>query len=115
METVRIELEGDYAILKKEMVHKTTRAIDAVLAKHNVTRQVLVKRIQEAQEKGEIPADLLPLTNENDEAILLNQVTEWSFGAVSQEVLDNIPRDKYVKLTAEVDKLYSAPPLAPKS
>ena len=104
MELVEIYLDGDRAVVLKEMRHKTSRAISAVLTKHNKTRQELIEQI-----KNGIPdASIL---DENNEVILLNQVVEWSFGPVTQDILDNISVDKYQKLVAEVDKLYSQVPL----
>ena len=115
METRRIELGTDWAIVSSEMMHKTARAVDAVLRKHNKSKTELIKQIQDFQEKkiDEIPSELSEVFDDNTEAILLNQVIEWSFGAVTNEVMDNIPATKYQMLTTEVDKLYGGNPLAP--
>jgi len=113
METIRIELDGDYAIVLKEMRHKTTKAVDGVLAKFGKTRNELITEIQKLQSEinPDIPSDLAPILEANTEVIILSQVTEWSFGSVSQESLDNIPVSKYQKLSVEVDKLYQPSPL----
>ena len=113
MGTVRIELDGDYAIVLKEMIHKTTKAVDAVLIKHGKTRNQLIEVLQKLQTDNnpDIPPDIAPIIEENTEAILLSQVVEWSFGKVNQETIDNIPTLKYMKLANEVDRLYTPVPL----
>jgi len=115
----RIELgDGDYVVVYNEMIHKTTRALNQLLRKSlgETGYQSLDEQLRNAvneQDKRDILRKV-PIEGE-DEIILLNQVTEWSFGAVSQESLDNIPSVKYQRLTQEVDKLYSSIPLAVKS
>ena len=112
METVTIELDNDWAVMLKEIRHKTTKAVNAVIVKHNTTRDALIPQIQAIRDN---PASLQPeiqsIIDENTETILLNQTVEWSFGTITQETLDNIPTIKYLKLTQEVDKLYSPVPL----
>ncbi len=93
MDTVRIELEGDYAVVLKELKRGTAKQVRALARRDNVT-------------------DLTKLdTDDMVEIVLLNQIIEWSFGAVTKESLDNMSDSKYQKLTAKVDKLYSSVPL----
>jgi hypothetical protein len=106
MDTVRIELEGDYALVLKELRHKTSREVGQILRRQMRDYNMDIPSLQKAIEAKTIDSD------ETTECILLNQVHEWSFGTVNQEVLDNIPTIKYLKLATEVDKLYSAIPLA---
>ena len=115
METVRIQLGEGYADVLKEMTHKTAKAVDAVLRKHNKSKTELIKQIQEFQSKkiDEVPQEISVIFNDNTEAILLNQVKSWSFGEVNQETLDNLSATTYQLLATEVDKLYSVNPLAP--
>jgi hypothetical protein len=109
MDTIRIELGGDYAIVLKEMRHKTTREVSKVLRRYMTEKKLSIADLQKAIESRDIDPE------ETTEIILLNQVTEWSFGAVTQETLDNITTEKYQNLTAEVDKLYSVSPLPVKN
>lgn len=113
METVRIELEGDYAIVLKEMRHSTAKILQALVRRSLGDSGVL--DLQERLRKAPDDAARRQIITENsvdgeDEIILLNQVIEWSFGAVSQEILDNIPQSKYQKLASEVDRLYTPVP-----
>ncbi len=118
--TVRIELgDTDYAIVLSEMRHRTTKLVRQALQKCLKPRgkPILLSEIKTGAElltEAEIDFEKLD-SDQNAEIILLNQTTEWSFGEVNQETLDNIPTSKYEKLIAEVDKLYSQPPLASKS
>ena len=112
--TVRIELDGDYALVLPEIIHRTSkllqRKVIEVLGKEGY--QVLQNELRQVANDEDRKAILrkVPIEGE-DEIILLNQIVEWSFGAVNQEVLDQIPATKYDKLSEEVDKLYSPVPL----
>ena len=117
--TVRIELgAGDYALILKELRHKTSRLVKECLRKYLKprTKPVMLSEIQGDTKLDDVEIDMDKFnTEETAEIILLNQVIEWSFGAVNQESLDNIPTLKYENLAMEVDKLYSSVPLAVKS
>ena len=112
--TVRVELDGDYALVLPEIIHRTSKLLQkkviGVLGREGY--QSLQDELRQAanDEDRKVILRKVPIEGE-DEIILLNQVVEWSFGDVSQEVLDNIPATKYDKLSAEVDRLYSSIPL----
>lgn len=115
MDNVKIELSGDWAFLYPEMIHKTTRALQKLMISSLGIEgyQTLTENLRTAKtedERKEI-ARKIPIEGEG-EVILLNQVVEWSFGAVNQETIDRIPSSKYDRLQAEVEKLYSPAPLA---
>ena len=117
MDTVKIYLDNDWSVMLKEIRHKTTKAVNAVIVKHNTTRDALIPQIQAIRDNPttSLPAEIQAIIDDNTEAILLNQTIEWSFGDVTQETLDNIPTSKYLRLTQEVDKLYSQAPLVTNS
>jgi hypothetical protein len=119
METVRIELgNGDYALVLKEMTHKTTKALQGLLRRTLgedafISLQGQLRTISDENKKKEI---LQKVTLEgDDEIILLNQIKEWSFGEVTAVVMDSISESKYTLLSVEVNKLYSSSPLPVKS
>jgi hypothetical protein len=41
-----------------------------------------------------------------NDAIIIGQVKEWTFGPVSQEILDDLPEGMRERLKAECDRLY---------
>lgn len=81
METIRIDLgEGDYAVMFKDLLHKTMTAI------------------REYHRKFQSPDGTIDQSKIDDdyEFILIckNQVQEWSFGPMEIESLANIPERK---------------------
>ena len=114
MDTVRIELDGDYAIVLKEMKHKTSKLVMEMLRSCMPPSPELVPlaTITDPSKIADAMIDLnkVKATGEQRaELILLNQAVEWSFGPVTQETLDNMSTAKYQKLAAEVDRLYTVP------
>jgi hypothetical protein len=115
---VRIELDGDYALLWPEMRHKTTAALQRNLRKYMKPRGkpiLLSELTPETNLINDYEIDTASFDqHEQNDIKILNQVTEWSFGPVTQDVLDNLPTRQYDRLIAEVDKLYAEPPLPTK-
>lgn len=116
---IRIELgDGDYAIVYPEMIHRTSR-----LLQKNILNtlgadgyQKLQADLKAAPDYNAQKAIIAKVAVEGEQnIILLNQVSEWSFGAVTEQVLDTMPSRKFDLLATEVEKLYSQPPLAGKA
>ena len=119
METVKLELgDGDYAVVFKEMKHKTSKAIQDLL-RRSVTPDKWLDLQSQLQKEADIEkrkAILRPIQVDGDDVItILNQTESWSFGAVTEDTIDNMTETKYQLLLSEVNKLYSQAPLAPKS
>ena len=118
MQVVRIELgDGDYAELYNEITHKTSKNLQRLIRTSlgdagTLELQAKLSKAPDMQAKRDVLKDV-QLEGE-DEIIFLNQTVKWSFGEVNQSVLDSIPEIKYQMLKAEVDKLYSQPPLVVK-
>jgi hypothetical protein len=121
METVRIELgDGDYAVVGKEVKHKTSVALEKLL-RNSVSPDDWVKL--QAQLKGEPDiikrmAILDKIEVEGDDIInLVNQTEELVIDGKPQpitvETFDNMSSAKYETLKNEVNKLYSPVPLVP--
>jgi hypothetical protein len=110
METVRIELEGDYAVVFKEMKHKTTRALQQL-----IRESIPAEKFAEIQGESDLEKRktlLMKVQVDGDDIVtLMNQVESWSFGEVTPSVIDEMPERKYQLLVAEVNKLYSQTPL----
>ena len=115
METIRIELEGDYAVVFKEMKHKTSSALQKLL-RSSITQEKFTElqgQLLKAKDNDERRNILSQIPVEGDDVItILNQVESWSFGAVSQATIDDMSEVKYQLLLTEVNKLYSQVPLA---
>lgn len=128
--TERLDLgDGDYAVLQVELKHKTERDVGAVMKKYikasepiriqipdngNVQAATgdLTAQAKQAQPKilGELEidfanADFYAAAN----IMILYQVKEWSFGAVTQEVLDNMLTRKRDIITKRFDELFPFP------
>ena len=119
MQIVRIELgDGDYAELYNEITHKTSKCLQRLIRTSlgdngTLELQAKLSNAPDMQAKRDILKDI-SLEGE-DEIIILNQTVKWSFGEVNQSALDVMSDIKYQMLKAEVDKLYSQPPLVVKS
>jgi hypothetical protein len=116
METVKIDMgDGDFAIVFKEMKHKTSNALQNLL-RNAMSPADFIKLQAELQKESDVEkrkARLSQIPVEGDDVVtILNQVESWSFGEVTQTVIDNMPEAKYQILLAEVNKLYSQRPLA---
>jgi hypothetical protein len=115
METVRIELGGDFAVVFKELKHKTSSALqkllrDSMKAEQYTTLQQNLLQIPDIEARKKLLSQIFV---EGDDLItILNQVESWSFGPVTQDTIDNMSETKYQELLAEVNRLYSQPPLA---
>jgi hypothetical protein len=95
----RIDLgEGDYALVVKELLHKTVKALNAYHRPFT-------------DSQGNVDQSKL---DEDEELILIAkiQVMEWSFGPVELASLESIPERKIKALKEAMLKLYA--PLAPK-
>lgn len=114
METLKIELDSDWALMFTELRHGTSRKVQAVyepyLNKKEV-QEILSKLNNGNTEELTKLQDIIgaiPSINATD-VMILNQVKEWSFGDISQEVLDDMPERKRSILSAKCDELYTYP------
>lgn len=129
METKRFELgeggflrKGPYAEFYVEMKHGTAAAVA------NITREYLSfpggdSKVTVTQEEKDGPLKVEGKINKIDidigkmdfnasnEIIILKQVSKWSFGEVTAEVLADLPETMFDKLKAIADKLYGQVPL----
>lgn len=121
--TERIDLgAGEWAVFYGEIRHGTQKAVNAL------TRPFLkypdgknpklvqgkdLKPIIEGSTEGEIDLAEVDLDAVND-AIIVGQVKEWSFGDVSLATLDGLSETIRTNLKAASDRLYGdAGPLPP--
>lgn len=119
-ETKKVELdegggEGPYAVFYVELRHGTQKTVN------NLTRPFLkypdgkppVLTVQEGDEgpkiegptKVEVDLGAIDHTAVND-AIIVGQVKEWSFGPVDQKTLDGLPEQIRGRLVKECNLLY---------
>lgn len=119
MNKVRIDLDGgDYALVFEEMIHRTQRLIKEAnsralgMEKFRELQKALnnAKNPEEAKQIIEQAFAGIDNDSETEEIILLNQITEWSFGTVDKQTLEELPVTKYDKLLAEVNRLYTPRP-----
>jgi hypothetical protein len=116
MDTVKLDLgDGDYAVLFKEIKHKTSKALQRLL-RDSITPQEFAQlqlELRKAKDNEEIKEILGRREIDGDDVVtLVNQAESWSFGTISKETIDNMPETKYQLLLTEVNKLYSQVPLA---
>ena len=118
LETKRFDLgDGDYAIVIKDLLHRTSRQIQQYYRQFMkpMGKPVLLSDIQ-AGRASLINDYELEMTavddNEVAEIFMLNQVTEWSFGSVTSEIINggNMPSAKYEALKKELNGLYKPAP-----
>jgi hypothetical protein len=132
MQTVKVELGGgDYAVLLKEIRHKTTKFVREVVMKYQKPpeKPLTAAEVIATPEllKKEIDFSKVDMS-EIQELTILNQLTELSLDGViyiqpenakpfeptkliSQRVMNDMSTSKYDLLSAEVDKLYGGNPL----
>ena len=106
MQTERIDLgDGDYAVLKKELTHRTSVLIQE-LVRQSIPDDTL-KAVKDVTEAQGLAGKLDNAKLEN--IILLNQITEWSFGSVNEQSLGEIFESKYIKLREQAVRMYETP------
>lgn len=119
--TRRIDLgDDDYAMVIVPLIHKTSKLVQAYYKPYmkSIGKPVLLSELQAG--KVALNNDYeLDLNAVDDDAVadifILNQVSEWSFGTVSRESIDNMPSDKYNLLVKELNGLYKPTPFPVKS
>ena len=130
IKTEKLDLgDGDFAVLMVELKHKTERAVGELMKKYikvsqpikiqipdngNVAKAAadLTVQAQAAQAKvlGELEIDFANADFQGSaDIMILYQVKEWSFGAVTQEVLDEMPARKRDVITKRFDDLFPFP------
>jgi len=117
IETKRFDLGGgDSAELYVELLHGTTRKVQAIYRPYLGRPEVQEVLNSEMPEDEKVRAlyklvgDSADIAGATD-LLLLGQVKEWSFGPVTQENLDGITEKKREKLVLEANALYGDLPL----
>jgi hypothetical protein len=118
LETKRIELgDGDYAVAIKELLHRTSRQVQQYYRRFMkpMGKAVLLSDVQAGRAAllNDYEIDMASVDeDEVAEIFVLNQVTEWSFGAVTSETItsNNMPSSKYEALKKELNELYKPAP-----
>jgi hypothetical protein len=132
LKTVKIEIgqpkgigpfkKADYAVFHLDLLHGTQKVVNGL------TRRFLVPSGGESP-KLSVQDDNLEVTGAKsfdvdlaavdwdavNDAIIVGQVAEWSFGPVNQETLDGLPESVRNELVAQADKLYGEQRPLPKS
>ncbi len=113
---------GRWAMIYREMLHKTFRQHQAVLQRYLVPTGNTVAKMSDIEAgkkppKIEYTIDFAKLDMyEINEIYLLNQVVEWSYGPVTRTIIEEqLTRDDYLILVGEMDRLYQPSPLQVKS
>lgn len=122
--TVHIDLPGGAtAEVYKDLLRKTARRHEAELRKYMAPKADSPTKVLQSELEASNPAkfaidwevDLLALDEHQDEInaiYILNQVAEWSLGAVDAATMEMMTDAQYKALVQELDKLYKASPLA---
>lgn len=127
IKTERLDLgDGDFAVLMVELKHKTERAVGDLMKKFIKAPQGIKISIPETGKVDQAVKDLaaeakkvqaqvigtLEIDFANADFIgavnitILYQVKEWSFGPVTQEVLDEMPARKRDIIAKRLDELF---------
>lgn len=114
MDTITIDLgDGDSAEMYVEMRHGTVRAVEKIYRPYFEKpeyQEILKIESFEARQEA-----LMPLVVGSEDIaratdiMLLGQIKSWTFGGVTQAVLDDLPERKHQLLTQEANRLYEAP------
>jgi hypothetical protein len=119
MVTERIELgDGDYVLAFKDLLRKTARQVQQAYRKYMKPRgkPVLLSEIGTADLLNDYEVDTASVDQyEITEIFILNQVTEWSYGAINHDTIENMPDVKYQLLQKELNRLYTPSPLVEKT
>jgi len=114
---VRIDLgDEDYALLLSEKTHGTQKRCNdisrpaLIYPETKLTmgsdRDIIKNQIQ----SGEVYIDWAKVNTEAlNDALILGQVVEWSFGEVTEKVLDGIPETKYQTLMLKINEVFGDP------
>ena len=123
METKRVDLaNGQWAEFYLELKHRTAKAV-ADLSRPYLTFPGGSSTIKVSQGKDgdlkavgnakEIIVDIGKMDfNAQNEAIILNQVKEWSYGEVTAEVIGELSEKEFDQLKEIANDLYKQGPLA---
>ncbi len=129
IKTERLELgDGDFAVLQVEMKHKTERLVADLMRKFIKAPQGVKIAIPESGKVNQAAAELAAQAKDQVKVLgtleidfanadfqgaadimILNQVKEWSFGDVTQAVLDEMPTRKRDLIAKRFDELFPFP------
>lgn len=115
MDTIRVDLgDGDSAIMYSELKHGTSRKVQAIYAPYLKTKdaQKVIESVKNGDDEGmnklyELMGSAPSI--EATDTMILGQVESWSFGEVTQEMLDDIAERKREILSNKCDELYAYP------
>ena len=109
---------GDSAVILQELTHGTSRKVQAIT---RVFLKAPDAKLEIKEDKGKTEAKVtsqeVAVDWENadftkaDDALILGQTAKWSFGEVTQEVLDTLAETKRDALLKAVDEECDARPL----
>lgn len=110
---------GGYFVYCTDILHRTERAVNAIMrpliaSSESVTIEDGKPLIDEAQIKKayKIPLKEFDFDEVND-ALILGQVIEWSFGEIDAETLGTIDSDSYRQIMDNINETFGgAAPLA---
>jgi glycerophosphoryl diester phosphodiesterase len=130
---ITIELgDGDSAVMLTEMRHGTQRRIEEITRPALIYPETKIKVADGKVVKADVKSDEVGIDWSKadltavDDACILGQVINWTFGdktatelrlnpgpaPVTREVLDSLPESKYKTLKAKVDEVFANVPLA---
>lgn len=117
METKRFDLgDGDYIELYVEMKHGTSRRIQAIYSPYLRDPEVLKVISSKAPDEERISkiTDIVghsPDIGLANDALILGQTCQWTFGEINQDTLDEMPERKYELIRGAVNEMYGSVPL----
>ena len=114
LDAIRVDLnDGDWAELYTEMRHGTVRTVEQIYRPYFSRPEYQeILKIDSLEEKQRKLLSMVIHTEDMSRAtdtMLLGQIKSWSFGEVTQAVLDDIPEQKHEILVKEANKLYAGP------
>jgi len=119
-EVVKIDLgDGHSTTMLKELKHGTERRVKEISrrflkGKNGANPSFEIKESEDGKPQatvtGSVEVDLekFDVTGATDLMILL-QTVEWSFGEITQEVLDDLPERIHDKIDAAMKEMYVSP------
>lgn len=123
MKTIRLDLgEGNHAVFFLETLHRTQKAVNLLTRPFlqypgGAPPKLELKEGEKPKVVGtttvEVDMSKLDFDAVND-AIIIGQVKEWTFGPVNQDTLDGLPESVREALKDECNRLYGSSGPLPK-
>jgi hypothetical protein len=119
METNRVDLgDGEWADFCVRMRHGTAKKVMEIYRPFINTPEIVAQLEAVMEDRKAYIEKLKQIVGDSaddlgaNERMILGQVKAWSFGEVSQAVLDDLPPETVMKLMQEADRRYNELPLA---